>query len=280
MIDEGILNKESRLIALYGANAQTSPFLKVLNTTFKSLGLNDFAIGLNIKPEDLTYMVKGMPKSKVKMALYEPEYQEDAAALMDIKDTCVERSGLCDGALAADEKLHGVCFAPKAFETMLACEGVGIGGKKVLLLGAGALAKALLPLLGVMGAASIDIADSSVEAADAAIKSASSALLTIPTDILWFENGMEIDMASYDIIVNAIDIHAHSGKQIVKPKGENKKTVLIDFVRGESSFDTIAKETGCKKIGGHQWMCALALSVARDWLDTKVDCDDYDKICY
>jgi len=78
MIDEEILSKESRLIALYGVNSQTSPFLKVLNTTFKTLGLIDFAIGLNIKPEDFAYMAKGMPSSKVTMALYEPEFQNDS----------------------------------------------------------------------------------------------------------------------------------------------------------------------------------------------------------
>ena len=66
MIDEGILAKEARLIALYGVNAQQSPFLRMLNDGFKKLGLNDFAIGLNIKPEDFSYMVKGMPQSRSK----------------------------------------------------------------------------------------------------------------------------------------------------------------------------------------------------------------------
>ncbi len=278
MIDEGILAKESRLIALYGVNAQTSPFLKILNATFKQLGLNDFAIGLNIRPEDFTYMVKGMPNSKVKMALYEPEYQEEAAALMDIKDTCVAQSGLCDGAFAKDGKLHGVCFTQRAFETMLPCEGVSVQNRRILLLGGGALGRALLPLLGVMGAASVDTADSSVEAADAAIKSASSALAGIPTDVIWYQSGMEVDVASYDIIINAIDLYAHADKRILTPAGENKKLVLIDFVRAESAFDTLAKELGCKKLGGDEMMRAQALSVASEWLGADISCDDYEKV--
>ena len=278
MIDEGILNKESRLVALYGVNAQTSPFLKVLNTAFKTMGLNDFAIGLNIKPEDFAYMVKGMPDSKVKMALYEPEYQETASDLMDVKEPCVSQSGHCDGAYAKEGKLHGVCFSQCAFETMLACEAVTVREKRVLLLGAGSLAKAILPLLGIMKAASVDIAAPGVEEADAAIRSAGSALAGVATDILWYRSGMAVDMARYDMIINAMDLHAHRDKRILDASGENRSAVLIDFVRAPSSFDTLSERLGCRKIGNYQWMSALSLCVAKRWLGAEGDCDVYNTI--
>ncbi|BDY13814.1 hypothetical protein [Hydrogenimonas cancrithermarum] len=278
MIDEGILAKESRLIALYGMNAQTSPFLKVLNTTFKHLGLNDFAIGLNIKPEDFAYMVKGMPSSKVTMALYEPEYQEVAVPLLDIKDQCIERSGLCDGAYADEGKLVGTCFTPQSFENMVACEGIRFEGKRILLLGGGAIARALLPLLGVLGASFVEVADGSVERAAEALEIAKPSFAAVETDVAWFQNGMEVDVTNYDIIINAVDIYAHSDKKLIVPKGENRKLVLIDFVRSSSSFDTLANELACRKLGSYQWMTASAMSVAKAWLGVDIDCDSYETI--
>ena len=278
MIDEGILAKESRMIALYGVNAQTSPFLKRLNAAFKHLGLNDYAIGLNIKPEDFAYMVKGMPNSKVTMALYEPEYQEDVVPLLDVPDGCIQRSGLCDGAVAEEGKLVGVCFLPESFERMCACEGVNLQGKRVLLLGAGSIGKALLPLFGVLGAGFVEVADTAVERAAETLDAAKASLVGIETDISWFQKGMAVEMEKYDLIVNAIDIHAHKDVRLIDPQGENPYLTLVDFVRGPSAFDTLAAETGCRKIGGDAFMTAQALSIAHKWLDADISCDDYEAL--
>jgi shikimate 5-dehydrogenase len=278
MIDEGILAKESRMIALYGVNAQTSPFLKRLNAAFKHLGLNDYAIGLNIKPEDFSYMVKGMPSSKVTMALYEPEYQEEVVPLLDLPDGCTRQSGLCDGAVAEDGKLVGVCFWLESFERMCACEGVSLQGRRILLLGAGAVGRALLPLFGVMEAAFIEVADTAVERAAEALESAKSSLVGTETDVSWFQKGMAVEAERYDVIVNAIDLYAHEGVRLIDLRGENPHLTLIDFVRGKSAFDTLAAETGGRKIGGEAYMTAQALSVAHKWLDAEISCDDYEAI--
>lgn len=275
MIDEGILSKEARLIALYGVNAQQSPFLRMLNEGFKKLGLNDFAIGLNIKPEDFAYMVKGMPQSKVKMALYEPEYQEEVVSLLDSVDACIEVSGLCDGAQAVDGKLAGECFYPESFERMCACEGVTLKDARVLMMGGGAVARALLPLLGVSQVSFLEVADTTVERAAEALEEAKASLVGVQTDVSWFQPGMQIDGSRYDIIINALDLHAHEGRRILKLQGEGKHLVLIDFVRGESAFDTLAAELGCRKLGGREWMAAKTLSVAKRWLGAQIDCDSY-----
>ncbi|WP_457594050.1 saccharopine dehydrogenase NADP-binding domain-containing protein [Hydrogenimonas sp.] len=278
MIDEGILSKESRLIALYGIQAQSSPFLKVLNETFKTLGLNDYAVGLNINPEDFPYMARGMPQSKVTMALYEPEYQEVVLPLLDCSDECIRRSGICDGAFAENGKLCGKCFYPAAFELMIACEGVNLAESRVLLLGAGTIASTILPLLGVMGAKRVAVADPVVERAAAILEKNSVSLATVECDILWFENGMEVDVSEYDMIVNAVDIHAHSDKRIISATGENRRLVLLDFVRGESAFDRLAQELGCRKLGSGEWMLATALCVAGEWLGAETGCGDYEKL--
>ena len=275
MIDEGILAKEARLIALYGVNAQQSPYLRVLNDAFKKLGLNDFAIGLNIKPEDFAYMVKGMPQSKVSMALYEPEYQEEVVPLLDSADACTAASGLCDGARAADGKLAGECFYPESFERMCACEGIALKDARVLMLGGGAVARALLPLLGVAEAAFVEVADTAVERAAEALEASKASLAGVETDVSWYQPGMEVEASKYDIVVNAVDLHAHEGRRIVKVVGEAKHLILVDFVRGESAFDTLAKETGCRKLGGREFMAAQAISVAKRWLGAQIDCDSY-----
>ncbi len=278
MIDEGILSKDSRLIALYGVNAQSSPYLEILNTTFRTLEVSGYAVGLNIKPEDFPYMARGMPDSKVSMALYEPEYQEVVVPMLDCTENCIRNSGICDGAYAQEGKLCGKCFYPSAFELMMACEGVNLEGSRVLLLGAGTIASALLPLFGVMGAATIAVADTVVERAAEVLEKNSLSLAAAECDILWFENGMEVDVSKYDMIVNAVDIHAHSDKRIVVPKGKNSRLVLVDFVRGESAFDKLASEIGCRKLGSREWMLSSALSVAKEWLEADITCGDYEKI--
>ena len=275
MIDEGILAKEARLIALYGVNAQQSPFLRMLNDGFKKLGLNDFAIGLNIKPEDFSYMVKGMPQSKVQMALYEPEYQEEVVPLLDSADACTAVSGLCDGARAAESKLAGECFYPESFERMCVCEGVALKDARVLMLGGGAAARALLPLLGVAEAAFVEVADTAVERAAEALEAAKASLIGVETDVSWYQPGMEADASKYDLMINAIDLYAHEGRRILNLTGEGSHLTLIDFVRGQSAFDILAKESECRKLGGREWMAAQTVSIAKRWLGAQIDCDSY-----
>ena len=278
MIDEGILAKEARLVALYGVNAQQSPFLRVLNDAFKKLGLGDFAIGLNIKPEDFAYMVKGMPQSKVRMALYEPEYQEEVVPLLDSADACTSVSGLCDGARAVEGKLAGECFYPESFERMCACEGVALKDARILMLGGGAITRALLPLFGVAEAFFIEVADTVVERASESLDAAKTSLAGVETDVSRYQPGMEVDAAKYDIVINAVDLHAHEGRRLVKIEGEGKHLTLVDFVRGKSAFDTLAKELQCRKLGGREFMAAQAISVAQRWLGSEIDCDSYELV--
>ncbi|WP_457596740.1 hypothetical protein [Hydrogenimonas sp.] len=276
MIDEGILAKESRMVALYGVNAQASPYLKILNATFKACGLNDFAIGLNIKPEDFAYMVKGMPSSKVTMALYEVEYEAEAANLVDHGDGCVARSGLCDGARAVDGKLYGECFYPDAFETMCACEGVSLAGKRILLLGATGVAAAIFPLFGLLGARSVTVADEVVERCAALLEA--NPTPGMATDIDRFTPGMAVKAEDFDIVVNAVDLYVHAQKRLIRLEGEVSGPLwLVDFVRGESAFDTLAKESGARRLGGEAFMKAKALMVAKKWLGAAVDCDVYSR---
>lgn len=278
MISEEILSKDSRLIALYGVNSQSSPFLKVLNTTFKTLGLIDFAIGLNIKPEAFLYMAKGMPSSKVTMALYEPEYQNEIVPLLDELDICIKQIRLCDGAYAKDGKLFGKCFYKESFKHLLTYENIDLFKKRVLLLGANGIGLIVLSSLSNLDILSVDIADTSVEDAAFALKMVKPTLKESKTDLLWFQSGMEVDVDRYDVIINAIDLYAHSDKKLIKVKGKNRDLILIDFVRGKSSFDTLSKELGCKKVGDYQWMVTTALCVAKEWLSAKISYDDYKRI--
>jgi len=79
------------------------------------------------------------------------------------------------------------------------------------------------------------------------------------------------------MIVNAVDIHAHGDKRIVTAAGENRDIILIDFVRGESSFDRLSSELGCRKLGSGEWMLSTALCVAREWLGARIECGDYER---
>jgi len=84
----------------------------------------------------------------------------------------------------------------------VACEGIDLAECRVLLLGAGGVGKAILPILGSLGVSFIDIADGSVENAALALEIAKPSLSGVKTDISWFQNGMEVDVEKYDIIIN------------------------------------------------------------------------------
>jgi shikimate 5-dehydrogenase len=266
MIDEGILSKESRLIALYGQNAQASPFLKRLNTAFRTLGLPDYAVGLDIAPEHFAYMLKGMPNSKVTMALYEPEYRKEAAALVDLPDTCTTLSGLCDGAVAREGKLASVCFFPEAFERLLACESVNLRNARVLLLGMDGVNRALLPLLGVLEVASVEVACERVEEGAGLLEASMASLTGVKKDVHWLREGMAIEADAYDTVV--VDTALPFGV-----KG-GAKTLWIDV--SEKGF--VERPVPGRVIGAGAWQTARALSVAVRWLGAEVNCDQYDLI--
>lgn len=66
-----------KLIAVAGKDVFGKKFINVVNKEAMDRGL--MLIGININEDDFSYFISNLPKSKVEVTIFMPEYQKEAA---------------------------------------------------------------------------------------------------------------------------------------------------------------------------------------------------------
>lgn len=271
MVNEAILDPDSRLIALYGESAQYSERLKIFNRVFAVLGLKAFVIGLNATPENFSYMFENMPASKLKMALMEPEFYKKAAELSHETSETTARLILADAVRVANGRLQADFLLLQALHSVFSCRKEPLTGKHLLILQTGEAASLLLEEFCAQRFSKVTVAASSVEDAGMFLRQNESILKGIETDVAWLAPGEVTDLSPYDVVFNGASLlpRAVGPMHFANAGGR----LLIDATPGSRLFDDpVFREEG-EVVDAKMLNAALACEVAKRWLGTACTCE-------
>jgi len=218
----------SRLIALLGDPVRHSLSPVFQNAAIRAAGLDGVYIALRADSATFPGLMRGIAMAGGGGNVTLP-HKQLAASILDMATSAVERTGACNTFWSEDGRLCGdntdVAAVGAALRDLL---GADPAGARVLLIGAGGAARAVLVSLSDSGASRVDILNrTSDRAAALAEQIDTGGMVVAPTS----PTSVERDVLTYDLVVNATSLGLReSDLEPLAPHGLGSGTVVLDLV--------------------------------------------------
>ncbi len=219
------IKPQSKVYGFLAEQAQQNRFSVVMNTMFKSSGIDAMIIPMNIRPDDFFYTVSGLRSAKLQGVVIAPEFRHDVLELCDVKSSDVTVCGFCDILSVKESQLYGDIFIGRAIIELLKDKSV----KTLALYGSGALAKAILLHVNESSVEKVTLFNDRVESCMELVEAVDGMYGDIEIDIERSNSEMSADFSAFDMAINvATQLELFSKVSAAK--------VMVDFAKQGSPF--------------------------------------------
>lgn len=195
MNNDNQISKETTLFGYIGEHAGVSRFSAISNKLYKAEDFDAMMIPMNIREDDLYFTVANMKKSHVNGAVISSEYVDDVLEIVDEPTGLAKRSGMCDIVFRKGETLEGDVFSIRVLTELLKDMQI----RHIALIGVNHYAKAFSFL-----ACGFEVSYYN-ENLEELMDFAKEVELKDP-DINRIAHGMNIDLSSYDAVLDFSDL--------------------------------------------------------------------------
>ena len=234
------------------------------SAAFRELNLDSSYIGYRIPKGELEGGVEGLKKIKINGFNITIPHKIEMMKYLDKMDESCSIIGAVNTVVNNEGVLKGYNTDMDGFLEPLKKRNITIQNSKVLLIGAGGAARAIVAGIAKEKAASIDIANRTIEKANNLSEFATK--LGLSANVKKIES---IDTATenYDIIINATSIGLKDEPSVISFEGINEKTVAYDIVYAPMNTDFIkkAKEKNAIIIYGYEMLLGQAIRAFEIW---------------
>ncbi|CAN5851359.1 shikimate dehydrogenase [soil metagenome] len=218
----------SRLIALLGDPVRHSLSPVFQNAAIRAAGLDGIYMALRTDSESLPGLMRGIAMSGGGGNVTVP-HKRLAATILDVATGAVEKTGACNTFWCEDGLLFGDNTDVAGFgEAVRALLGEEPRGARVLLIGAGGAARAVLCSLADSGASRVDVINRTPERATALAEQIDTGgMVVAPISRSLPDN----ETLAYDLVVNATSLGLNEGDaDPVAPHRLGSGTAALDLV--------------------------------------------------
>ena len=238
------------------------------SAAFRELNLDSSYIGYRIPKGELEGGVEGLKKIKINGFNVTIPHKIEMMKYLDKMDESCSIIGAVNTVVNNEGVLKGYNTDMDGFLEPLKKRNITIQNSKVLLIGAGGAARAIVAGIAKEKAASIDIANRTIEKANNLSEFARK--LGLSASVKKIES---IDTATenYDIIINATSIGLKDEPSPISFEGINEKTVVYDIVYAPMNTDFIkkAKAKNAIIIYGYEMLLGQAIRAFEIWHEMK-----------
>ena len=238
------------------------------SAAFRELNLDSSYIGYRIPKGELEGGVEGLKKIKINGFNVTIPHKIEMMKHLDKMDESCSIIGAVNTVVNNEGVLKGYNTDMDGFLEPLKKRNITIQNSKVLLIGAGGAARAIVAGIAKEKAASIDIANRTIEKANNL--SEFSTKLGLSASVKKIES---IDTATenYDIIINATSIGLKDEPSPITFEGINEKTIVYDIVYAPMNTDFIkkAKAKNAIIIYGYEMLLGQAIRAFEIWHEMK-----------
>ena len=254
---QALIDGSTRLLGIVGDPIAQVKSPLVLNPRFKAAGANVVLVPFNVRPDHFEATLRGlMALGNLDGLIVTVPYKVRALALVDeVKPTGRKVGAINAMRREADGRWSGDMFDGKGLVRGLADEGIGVGKRRVMLIGAGGAGSAVAVALADAGAAAITIHD--VDGAKAASLAARVAQAYPACEA----HVGKPQAAGFDIIVNATPTGMAPGDGMPADLGKLDPSQLVIDVITEPEVTPLlafARSCGCRGIGGKTMLAGQA----------------------
>ena len=240
------INGETQLIGFFGSTYKTSKMYAMYNAAFEALGLNYVYVPFIVK--DLEKAVEGVRHLGIKAIGVTIPYKIAVLPYLDELDSDARRIGAVNAIVNHDGMLLGANTDGKGAVKALQ-EVIDIAGKKVVLLGAGGAARAIVFAIADEGG-DLVIVNRTKDAAEDLAKAVDCKYA--PVDKL------EQELKGADVVINATSVGMvpNENESLVKKESLSSELIVMDLVTNpkETKLLKEAKERGCKIVYGDRML--------------------------
>ena len=238
------------------------------SAAFRELNLDSSYIGYRIPKGELEGGVEGLKKIKINGFNVTIPHKIEMMKHLDKMDESCSIIGAVNTVVNNEGVLKGYNTDMDGFLEPLKKRNITIQNSKVLLIGAGGAARAIVAGIAKEKAGSIDIANRTIEKANNL--SEFSTKLGLSASVKKIES---IDTATenYDIIINATSIGLKDEPSPITFEGINEKTIVYDIVYAPMNTDFIkkAKTKNAIIIYGYEMLLGQAIRAFEIWHEMK-----------
>jgi shikimate dehydrogenase len=259
----GTISGTTRLAAVIGHPVEHSLSPTLHNAAFEAGGLDWRLVALDVRPGDAADAVAAMRTLGIGgYAVTMPHKAEVAAAVDEVDESAAALRSVNSVVLRADGTTFGTSTDGRGFVNSLLAEGVSLPGRRVVVLGAGGAARAIVDALGRHDVAEILIVNRTEPNAIAASQLASTAHV-----------GVAADIATADLLVNTTPVGMGRDELPVDPALLHDALVVADIVyhpRRTALLDAAAA-VGARTVEGLGMLVHQAVLQQELWTGVRPD---------
>jgi len=242
-------------------NHSLSP--NIHSAAFRELNLDSSYIGYRIPKGELEGGIEGLKKIKINGFNITIPHKIEMMKYLDKIDESCSIIGAVNTVVNNDGILKGYNTDMDGFLEPLKKRNVSIQNSKVLLIGAGGAARAIVAGIAKEKAKNIDIANRTIENANNLSEFAKKIGLSANAKKIEDVNNLE----NYDIIINATSIGLKNETSPISFEGIKEKTIVYDIVYSPMNTDFIkkAKEKNAEIIYGYEMLLGQATRAFEIW---------------
>lgn len=257
---ENKIKGTTRLLGLIGTPVGHSGSPAMYNYCFEKLGYDYAYLAFDITSEDLPRMMKTANLLNLRGMNVTMPLKQDVMNYMDVLTPAAKLIGACNTLVNEEGTWIGNNTDGVGYVLNLREHGVEVGGKKMVILGAGGAGTAVTVQCALEGAGEISIFNPRDAFYDKAMKTAENVKKEVPGCKIEVFNLMDTDalrkkLASADILANTtkVGMAPHIDQSPIQNSELLRKELIVtDIIYNpkETKLLRQAKEMGCKAIGG------------------------------
>ncbi len=262
---------DTRLIALLGDPVHHSLSPRFQNAAIRAAGLDAVYLALRCDPDQVEGLLTGIAQAGGAGNITIP-HKEHAARLVEVPTRAVERTGACNTFWLQDGRIHGDNTDVSGFAAAARMLIGPPAGARVLVLGAGGAARAVVLALIDARADSIHVLNRSVDRARALAQGLDSEGRRVAV----VEDPSELRREGFDLVVNATPAGMHPDDAAPLGLGRIARTgAVLDLVCrvGGTTWVRDAAARGIPAADGLEMLLHQGADAFRRWFEQDPDLD-------
>ncbi len=242
----------SEMVGLFGCPVDENPTVVIIEAAFKALGLDYRYNTTLVEPKDLEIAVKALKAFNMKGTHITIPHKINVLQYLDYVADDAKLMGAVNTVYLKDGKTYGENTDGKGFIVSLQEGNVEMKGKKVIILGAGGVARSISVELAKKGVEKITIVNIEKEMGETLVKLLNDNTNT-KTDFVFWDKVYDIPTDT-DILVNAtcVGLYPDKNKANINYKTLSSNMVVCDVIPNppQTPFLDEAVNAGCKTFDG------------------------------
>ena len=267
--------KRDKITGLIGQNIQGSLSPQIHNYLANIMGQKYHYFLFDIEPEELKKAVESIKTLDIRGVNVTIPYKKDVIQYLDEVDQRVKKIGAVNTIVNENDKLVGYNTDLDGFDEMAYSKGITFDHKKVVLLGAGGAARAIMYYLKDQNIDQIYLSNRTMSKAEQ-VKNDFNELIDNISIVKWDSEEKESAVKESDIIINATPLgmeNRHEEQSPVKLESINEEQILIDLVYNPrvTKFLSFGQKRNAKIVSGIEMLVYQAVGSFELWTNEEVE---------